>query len=170
MSDEDDFFCKAMHGVRKLETKPRRQVNKPHFPVRRTMEIEIPSFAISEGVQPEKSSKPWVLKADGVSQERLRQLASGRPPVDMEIDLHGMTREQALSTLERCMQQALVEHKRVLCLVHGRGLHSQDGRPILKQAVYDWLAEGSFAGYVLATIPKPGTRGGSCLVLLRRER
>jgi len=170
MSDDDDFFNRAMYGVRKLETKSRRQVNKPGSQVHRTIETPPPSFAGLEGVRPEKSSEPWILKADGVSQERLRQLMNGRPPVDMEADLHGMTREQAFSTLEHCLQQALIEHKRVLCLVHGRGLHSQDGRPILKQAVYDWLADGPFAAYVLATVPKPGTRGGSCLVLLRRER
>ncbi len=111
-----------------------------------------------------------MLKADGVSQERLRQLGNGRPPVDMEVDLHGLTREKAFSLLDHCMQQALTRYHRVLCLVHGRGLHSPDGHPILKEAVYLWLAEGPFAGYVLAAIPKPETRGGSCLVLLRRKR
>ncbi|MDQ6972394.1 MAG: Smr/MutS family protein, partial [Mariprofundaceae bacterium] len=59
---------------------------------------------------------------------------------------------------------------RVVSLVHGRGLHSEDGRPILKEAVYNWLREGPYAGWVLATIPRPGTGGGSALLLLRRRR
>jgi len=170
MTDDDDVFGEAMHGVKKMNTKPRRQANKTHPKIHKIKEIPSPSFERLEGVRPDKSAEPWVLKTDGISQERLRQLAKGRPPVDTEVDLHGMTREEAFAALEHCMQQALMQHNRVLCLVHGRGLHSQDGRPILKQAVHDWLVEGPFAAYVLATIPKPGTRGGSCLVLLRRQR
>jgi DNA-nicking Smr family endonuclease len=41
---------------------------------------------------------------------------------------------------------------------------------VLREAVYRWLVEGPHAGRVLAAIPKPNTRGGSCLVLLRRRR
>ncbi|MDQ6958679.1 MAG: Smr/MutS family protein [Mariprofundaceae bacterium] len=170
MSGNDDLFSHAMRGVRKLQSEPHHQANKPRPQSRGTTEVEHPSSAGLEGLRPEKSEEPWVLKADGISQERLRQLTNGRPPVDMEVDLHGMTREEALAALDHCMQRALTEHHRVLCLVHGRGLHSQDGRPVLKESVYRWLAEGPFAGHVLAAIPKPGTRGGSCLVLLRRKR
>ncbi|GMQ99788.1 MAG: hypothetical protein BMS9Abin18_0613 [Zetaproteobacteria bacterium] len=170
MPDDDDLFGHAMRGVRRLQSESRRQANKPRPQIHRTMESGHPPSAGLEGIRPEKSAVPWVLKADGISQERLRQLANGRPPADMEVDLHGMTREEVLAVLEHSMQQALMEHNRVLCLVHGRGLHSRDGRPVLKESVYRWLAEGPFAGHVLAAIPKPGTRGGSCLVLIRRQR
>lgn len=169
-SDDDDLFGDAMRGVRKLWSEPRRQANRPRPQIRKVMEAEPPFSAALGGIRPERLIEPWVLKADGVSRERLRQLASGRPPTDREADLHGMSREEAFVALERCMQQALTGHDRVLCLVHGRGLHSRDGRPVLKEVVYRWLAEGPFAGHVLAVIPKPGTRGGSCLVLLRRKR
>jgi len=170
MPDDDDLFGHAMRGVRKLQSESRRQANKPRPQIHQSMKAEDFPSAGSPDVRPEKSVEPWVLKADGVSQERLRQLANGRPPVDMEVDLHGMTREEAFAALDHCMQQALTGHHRVLCLVHGRGLHSQDGRPVLKESVYRWLVEGPFAGHVLAAIPKSGTRGGSCLVLLRRRR
>jgi len=170
MSRDNDLFGKAMHGVRKLETKPRRHASKPRPRIHTSVDEKPYLSGGMEGSRPEKSTEPWVMKADGVSQERLRQLANGRPPVDMEVDLHGKTREEAFAALEHCMQQALMEHSRVLCLVHGRGLHSQEGRPVLKEAVYRWLVEGPFASYVLGVIPKPGTRGGSCLVLIRRQR
>lgn len=170
MSDDNNLFGDAMRGVQKLQREPRRQANKPRSQVHMITEAERPFAVALEGIRPEKLAEPWILKADGISRERLRQLANGRPAVDMEVDLHGMTREQAFAALERALQQSLTVHDRVLCLVHGRGLHSQDGRPILKEAVYRWLAEGPFAGYVLGVVPKPETRGGSCLVLLRRTR
>jgi len=170
VSDDNDLFGNAMRGVRRLQSEPRRQTNGPHPRVHQVNQAEQPSSTGLKDVRPERLNEPWVLKANGVSRERLRQLANGRPSVDMEVDLHGMTREEAFSALEHSLQQALTGHCRVLCLVHGRGLHSQDGHPVLKEAVYRWLTESSFAEHVLAVIPRPGTRGGSCLVLLRRKR
>lgn len=118
---------------------------------------------------PEEGEEPWILKTSGVSREKLKALGTGKPPIDMETDLHGMNREQALGGLEKMMQIALTERYRVLCIVHGRGLHSQ-GKPVLKEAVYEWLRAGPYAGHILAAIPKPYTGGGSALILLRRQR
>jgi len=58
----------------------------------------------------------------------------------------------------------------VLRVIHGRGLHSPDGRSIIKQAVYDYLRCGSLSDYILAAIPCPKSVGGACLILLRREK
>jgi len=171
--DDEDLFAKAMSVVRPLakpdkvtieKSKPKRDIHtkqlvtKQHVPVQTTLEHA-----------PEAGDEPWILKASGVSQDRLKQLGLGRPPIDIEADLHGMTRDEALAALESLFEQALTEKRRVICLVHGRGLHSQ-GRPVLKEAVYQWLRSGPFSHHVLAAIPKPYTGGGSALVLLRRRR
>ena len=173
MSDEDDLFGKAMQHVRRIESEPRRVAEKrkpkPGPAVVRTGTVQ-PAAQSAPAHRPESSGEPWLLKADGVSAERLRQLSSGRPPVDAETDLHGMTREEMYRSLSYVMEQALERGWRVLSLVHGRGLHSEDGRPVLKEAVYAWLRDGPYAGWVLAAIPKPGTGGGSALILLRRRR
>ncbi len=168
--DDDDLFRRAMHDVRTLRSEPRRHAGKPPPRIYTSVHAKYDLSVDVEGKRPEQSEGPWVLKADGISRGRLRQLANGQPPVDIEIDLHGMTCEKAFVLLDHCMRQALTRRHRVLCLVHGRGLHSRDGRPILKEAIYLWLAQGPFAGHVLAAMPKPETRGGSCLVLLRRKR
>jgi len=169
---DDDLFAQAMRGVRRLEHEPRRnpEPRNANRGIRPKRAVE----AMSAGEPmahpaPRRMPEPWVLRADGVSAERLRRLAAGRPPVEMEADLHGMNREQAYATLDRCFARALAQGCRVLCIVHGRGLHSRGG-PVLREAVYRWLVEGPHAGRVLAAIPKPNTRGGSCLVLLRRRR
>ena len=117
---------------------------------------------------PRPTDQAGVFKADGVSNERLKRLAAGRPPVEKTFDLHGVTRDEALTLLENGFAQACSDGRRVLCIIHGRGLHSP-GRPVLKQAVYHWLREGPYAGAVLAVTPQPGSGGGACLVLLRRR-
>ena len=123
-----------------------------------------PSTALS--VQP--TDDPWVFVSDGMSRERLKRLAAGRPAIERTFDLHGMTRDQALGVLEQGFAQAIGECARTLCIIHGRGLHSQ-GRPILKEAVYHWLRQGAYAHSVLAVIQQPGSGGGACLLLLRRK-
>jgi len=172
MSDEEDIFGKAMQDVHRIDTGSRRIVEKKKPRVRKDVHAvrALPAGDAAPMHRPDSGDEPWILKADGVSAERLRQLAAGRLPVDAETDLHGMTRESMYHALSAVLEHALDNGYRVLCVVHGRGLHSEDGRAVLKQAVYAWLRDGPYAGWVLAVIPRPGTGGGSALVLLRRRR
>lgn len=172
MSNEDDLFGKAMKDVRRIESQSRRVAIKKSSAAGLPQRVRpaVPVLPDSPAYRPDSSSEPWVLKADGVSAERMRQLAAGRPGVDGEIDLHGMTREEMYRDMSRVLDEALDKGWRVLSLVHGRGLHSESGKPVLKEAVYGWLRDGPYAGWVLAVMPRPGTGGGSALVLLRRRR
>lgn len=170
--DDEDLFAKAMSVVRPLSKPDKITVEKPKPKRRPGQKRQTPVSAaasprITDDLKPDRD--PWTLKASGVSQEKLKQLGAGRPPIDIETDLHGMTRDEACTALAQMFDIALAERARVLCIVHGRGLHSQ-GKPVLKEAVYQWLRSGPYASHILATIPKPYTGGGSCLVLLRRDR
>ncbi|MDQ6986288.1 MAG: Smr/MutS family protein [Mariprofundaceae bacterium] len=172
MSNEDDLFSKAMRDVRRAQQNTRRVTDKSR---KKPVCVALnkppqPMADVAPAHRPERSETPWILKADGVSAERMRQLSAGRPAVDAEIDLHGMTQAQAIQALAKALEEALFQGWRVLSLVHGRGLHSKDKRPVLKQAVYRWLGDGPYAGWVLVAMPRPGTGGGSALVLLRRRR
>jgi len=172
MNQDDDLFSQAMSNVRQLQREARRVVEKKQKKIPRT-KLAQPVQVLSESApahRPERSETPWVMKADGVSAERMRQLGAGRPAIDMEIDLHGMTQEKTYAALAKGMEQALAQGCRVLCVIHGRGLHSKGGRSLLREAVYRWLQEGAYAGWVLAAMPRPGSGGGAVLILLRRRR
>ncbi len=177
MDDDEDLFAKAMSVVKPIgksdKANVKANIEKPK-PRKREIHRKVenqppPAIRPVAGLAPAEGDEPWILKASGISQEKLKQLGAGRPSVDIEADLHGMTRDEALKALESLLQAALDEKARVLCIVHGRGLHSQ-GRPVLKETVYQWLRSGPYASYILAAIPKPYTGGGSALVLLRRNR
>jgi len=170
---ELDLFAEAMGKVKPLKSGDKVVVakSKPHRPmeniaVRRgqVSPVSKPSITLSA----QATSDPWIFVADGISRDRLKRLAAGRPPIGQTFDLHGMTRDQALDLLEQGVGKAIGESKRVICIIHGRGLHSQ-GKAVLKESVYHWLRQGVFAHTVLAVIPQPGSGGGACLVLLRRQ-
>jgi DNA-nicking Smr family endonuclease len=164
---EDDLFAKAMRGVRPARKNARIRPATPS-PTRLvdTPLEKTPIMPTASTHAPQTVDAPWTLCASGVSRERLRRLAG--PPAEREIDLHGYTREEALRTLETAVMNALAQGQRTLCIVHGRGLHSQ-GRPVLRQAVFQWLRDGPYSGFVLAAVPLVGSGGGASMVLLRRK-
>jgi len=170
--DEDELFAQAMGAVKPIQTSdklPPQRISKKVvlLPTDRPRG-SLPMQGYST-LAPVLTDDPWTLCADGVSREKLKRLASGTPQPGLTFDLHGLHRDEALDLLEEGFRQALHNHIRALCIVHGKGLHSQ-GKPVLKEAVYRWLKEGVMARLVLAAIPQPASGGGACLVLLRRKQ
>lgn len=168
MGDADDeMFAEAMRGVRPARKQAERVRPQPSPPPARPAARDEPMPAMAAPAHvPEALDQPWTLCASGVSRERLRRLAASS--ADREIDLHGHTRDEAMQALESAVTSALGTGARTLCIVHGRGLHSQ-GKPVLKQAVFQWLREGPCAGFVLAAVPRNDSGGGASMVLLRRR-
>ncbi|MBL4774925.1 MAG: Smr/MutS family protein [Mariprofundus sp.] len=157
--DDQALFSEAMGKVKRLKSTDKINIDKakskaslPEIKQRPTHPSNFPSHATSASQRLRSTDNPWVLLADGISRDTIKRLAAGRPVIGLNFDLHGMTRHASLTLLQDGVQQAMRENIRALCIVHGRGLHSQDNKPILKQAVYHWLREGSLV--LLCHIPK----------------
>jgi len=169
---EDDLFAQAMNGVRPMAGKslPKKAVSN-QAPKVHSLAIQTPKQVRSAQHMPSPQHVgEWTLRANGIAADVLKKLACGKPPINQSLDLHGMNREQALINLEATCRSLIESKQRVLRVIHGRGLHSPDGRCIIKRAVYDFLRCGALSGYVLATIPCPKSSGGACLILLRRDK
>jgi DNA-nicking Smr family endonuclease len=168
----DELFAEAMGKVRRITPAnkifPEKVKPRPEA-VFSAQQARPPMQPKSVAVFPRQAEEPWVLRADGISRERLKRFAAGHPPVAQALDLHGVTRNEALGLLEDLFRRSIHDQLRALCIIHGRGLHSSEGKPVLKEAVYQWLHQGPFAHAVLAVVPRPGSGGGACLVLLRRQ-
>lgn len=108
--------------------------------------------------------------ADGIDRRLLRRLRSGDYAVQAHVDLHGATREEAKERVARFILESRRAGRRCVLIVHGRGLHSKDSIPVLKQAVRSWLERGQLARSVLAFATARPTDGGAgaVYVLLRR--
>jgi DNA-nicking Smr family endonuclease len=106
----------------------------------------------------------------GIDRRLLRRLRSGDFAVQGHVDLHGMTREEAKQRVMKFVDESRRAGRRCVLIVHGRGLHSKDQIPVLKEAVRTWLERGPVARAVLAfATARPHDGGaGAVYVLLRR--
>jgi DNA-nicking Smr family endonuclease len=78
-------------------------------------------------------------RREGVSESVLRRLRRGEYAVRDEIDLHGMTQDEARGALAAFLTESLHHGYRCLRIIHGKGLRSGQRGPVLKSAVNRWL-------------------------------
>lgn len=108
-----------------------------------------------------------VASIDPVVMQRLKD---GTFAIQDHIDLHGLTRAQALHALDTFFQNATALGDRCLLIIHGRGLKSPEG-PVLKEAVISWLTTGRRSHLVLALCSARACDGGTgALYVLLRKR
>jgi DNA-nicking Smr family endonuclease len=110
-------------------------------------------------------------RVPGLDPQIVRRLRRGEFAVQGHVDLHGMTRDEAKVAVDEFLRKARAAGKRCVLLVHGRGIHSKDQVPILKEALRTWLATNRFGRHVLAfATARPVDGGaGAIYVLLRRN-
>jgi len=103
----------------------------------------------------------------GVQKRVLRRLRRGQYSVGDEIDLHSMNAEAAREALERFIGEA--RHRMLTCVkvIHGKGLRSKGGGPVLKRLVDHWLRRHPAVLAFASAKPNDGGTG-AVYVLLRR--
>jgi DNA-nicking Smr family endonuclease len=106
----------------------------------------------------------------GNNPELTNKLHKGAFAVQAYCELHGMDSVEALESCEDFLSQALLENKRCIAFVHGRGL-SSPAEPVLKGVVLKWLTNGPYRRFVLSFCSAPIWDGGAGVtyVLLRRH-
>lgn len=102
----------------------------------------------------------------GLGSDVLVKLRRGHWSVQAEIDLHGMTSDEAHDLLADFLVEARQRRLRCVRVIHGKGLSSPNREPVLKGKARQWLARW---GDVLAYCEAPRHTGGSgaVIVLLR---
>jgi DNA-nicking Smr family endonuclease len=177
--DDAAMFRQAVDGVRRLGgQRPVRVVPKPEV----TLEIVsedaeviaqlsdlVSGVGTFELTETEEYTEGTRLGLDPRLVTRLRR---GEFAVQAHIDLHGMIQADAKLALEEFIVGSVRKGLRTVLVVHGRGLRSPGGTPVLKHAAAQWLSHGHMGGYVLAfATARPADGGaGAMYVLLRRDR
>lgn len=106
-------------------------------------------------------------RVDSLPPRVLQRLGRGQYAAQDEIDLHHHDAARAEALLRRFLNDALREGLGCVRIVHGKGLHSDSGVPVLKNLVDRVLRQRAD---VLAFHSAPPAQGGNgaVLVLLKR--
>jgi DNA-nicking Smr family endonuclease len=180
---DSDLFLQSMTGVRRLDTTQQaiQPGTRPHLP-------ECPSFTSSRRGELDTAEDEAFSRAIGqlrldvtfadkfpedeefkpLGANRLRQLKKGIINVDRQLDLHGLTRDEALEAMPRFLRNARVHGEKAVLVITGKGINSP-GEPVLQQAVAAWLRDAG-KEFVLEFAPAPREMGGSgAFVVFLRE-
>jgi DNA-nicking Smr family endonuclease len=100
---------------------------------------------------------------------RLRQLKQGAIRIGLELDLHGLARDEALESLARFITGAYNRGQKAVLVITGKGNNSPD-EPVLRGAVASWLRDRG-KGMVAEFSPAPRQMGGSgAYVIFLKEK
>ncbi|HEU4748771.1 MAG TPA: Smr/MutS family protein [Gemmatimonadaceae bacterium] len=157
-SADAEAFALEMRDVVRLEPDPRGRV-------RSVAPITRPRHSPQQPEDADVSDNDFV--APGVDRREIRKLKQGVYIVRGRRDLHGMTGADALASVGRFIENSRHASHRCVCIIHGRGLHSEGNRPVLKTRVRKYLRSHRS---VLAYADAPASDGGSgaVYVLLRK--
>lgn len=102
----------------------------------------------------------------GIGPDVVRKLRKGYWPVQDELDLHGLRRDGAREAIGDFLHKAGKRKLRCVCVIHGKGLGSAGGEPVLRSMVHSWLEQkDEVIAFCAANVD--GRSHGALIVLLK---
>lgn len=147
---------------------PRRVARAPRVDFDAVARAKLSSL-VSDGLSFEvRREQGWVEgQRTDAPKSALRDLRDGRASADAELDLHGMTGDQAARALVRSLRQARGAGRQIVRVIHGKGLHSAGGVGVLGDRVVATIIDGPAGPLVYAFVTAALASGGSGALLVR---
>lgn len=122
---------------------------------------------ISDGYTPiEDTTEDIAWHAPGIGPDTLRKLRQAWWPVGSQIDLHGLTIDQARQAVIDFIDISRQHGTRCVRIIHGQGYGSPTGEGVLRSQVAQWLTQLHVIA-AFATAPKAHGGRGALLALVR---
>ncbi len=164
MSDWE-FWQEEIKGVKKLLTK-KAEHNKAKKPV------VVKQREIS-AITPKATHKKLIHgdTAD-IDKSSRQKMDRGEYEIDAELDLHGLTREQAFRTLEAFIDTSYATQRRMVLVITGKGIKSKPADVKLRDELPNWLNREHIKDKIIrftSAIQKHGG-AGAFYILIKRVR
>lgn len=108
----------------------------------------------------------------GIDRNTDKKLKSGKFKIDLKLDFHGFTLDEAFDFLLYSVETAYNQGFRCLLVVTGKGKNTKQGRDSIKSQISNWLQHPNISSkiikYVDADIKHGGT--GAIYILLKRNK
>lgn len=173
--DESELFLRSMSDVKRLKPKPpgvrKKETVAPAPVMTKVDDREKQLFLQSVKTMDVRFEDeiPGVEPIRPAGMNRMRQLKSGAIRIDLELDLHGMTREEAIKSMAQFITGAYNRGQKAVLIITGKGNNSP-GDPVLQGAVVSWLRETG-KKMVAEFAPAPQQLGGSgALVVFLKDK
>jgi DNA-nicking Smr family endonuclease len=169
------LFAHSVGPVHALPDRGRAELDRPRpAPEPRQRQAD-EQAALREALSDEVDVESLLLTDDGLSYRRpgiapdvVNRLRRGQWAIQRQIDLHGLTRDEAREALADFVRTMHRQGQRCLRVVHGKGHGSPGRQPVLKAKVQRWLAQ---CREVIAFTQASGPQGGAgALIVLLDNR
>lgn len=170
-TDDADLFRQAIGPVRELAAPPAPpSAPKPRPQAKMALHDEAQArseFRRALDIDQLFAGDALSFRREHVAPKLLADLRRGRWAAEDEVDLHGLDVASAEALLREFLRHARDHGHGCVRVIHGKGLNSPTGVPVIKNLVDRLLRQ---RGEVLAFHSAPGTQGGTgaVLVLLKR--
>ena len=164
--NDDDLFLRAMAGVKPVQPSPVQAApgGKPAIrpaavvsdEERRVFLEALNNLRLDVSFRDEVPGEGEPVRPLPVN--RLRELKRGAIRIDFQLDLHGLTKDEALASLAAFIAGAWQRGQKAVLIITGKGNRSP-GEPVLQGAVTGWLREKG-KGMVAEFAPAPRDMGG----------
>jgi len=182
MSQEDDepepddveLFRRAMRDVKPLPRPPRaapmRRRPRPRASFARAERAAVLQESLGSGLDLHElqPGDELLYRRVGVPETVLRGLRRGQYRVESEIDLHGLTVNEAAAQLGAFLRAARTRELRCVRVIHGKGLRSGTRGPVLKNTVNVLLRRSERVLAFASARPVDGGTGATLVLLARR--
>jgi len=169
--DDRDLFRRMLGDVKRVRSDKvhhRRSEPAPSARFRRNDEAEVLSDSLNGAVDPAEleTGEELNYRRPQVRPSDFRRLRRGQIRVAEEIDLHGLSAEQAREALAEFLTDALARGLRCVRVIHGKGLRSGPTGPVIKRRISRWLRRRDEVLAFCSARPVDGGTG-AIYVLLR---
>ena len=170
MKDDGELFRSSIGKVKAINsnTVVLKPDKKPRpIPVAKPLEqIDPLQNSVDDSLETLYQEDRIAFTSPGLQKSVLKKLYKGYYDIEADIDLHGLTSREAFKQLISFLHHCLENGYRCVQMVHGKGYHSPDQQPVLKNNINLWLRQHQD---VLAFCSAPSRAGGSgaLYVLLR---
>ncbi len=174
--NDSDLFRQMMSDVKPLSHKklaerripPNKTHSSPQQRASNTQNTVTTDFIPRDYVPDVAPEESLFFSRGGLQHRLLRQFRHGDLRPEARLDLHGCTLVEAAALLARFLSDAQNNHQRCVCVIHGKGYRSSEGRPVLKAQVNQWLRDVPLVLAFSSAQAKDGGMG-AVYVLLRRR-
>jgi DNA-nicking Smr family endonuclease len=175
---DEDLFLRSMGGVQRASWRhsphhlskpvPASVAEDPDIEAKRLMQAAVEGDYPMEILDHPEYIEGWI----GVAGKRfLPKLRNGLYSIQGQIDLHGLSREEAQREVEEYIIRMSRFHSCCIKIIHGRGINSQTDRAILKESLQRLLSTRKMSRHVVAYASAQFNDGGvgAVYVLLSRQ-